>query len=277
MLLILTGCSSRIETPVTEADSTIVYPAKNADGIAAKITLFRKMNKKTGKLIGEGTVFTIREKEKIRALIELENRFVYGDRELMFHLDWIGDNGKSFYRKQIDFSPNDSSSTIKTSISIPPDRRQPGNYILRIYLFRELIAEKKFELIPESQIILSKDEEIKAGITLYRRISKKTGKMLGKGTVFTIKKKAKVRALIDLENRFAYGDRELIFHLDWIGEDGKSFYRKGIDLYPDDSSSTIKSSISISPGKRQAGNCILQIFLFNKLIAEKKFELRLEL
>ena len=83
--------------------------------------------------------------------------------------------------------------------------------------------------------------------------------------------------MIDLENRFAYGDRELIFHLDWIGEDEKSFYRKQINLYPDDSSSTIKSSISISPDKRQAGNCILQIFLFNKLIAEKKFELRPEL
>jgi len=208
--------------------------------------------------------------------MDLENHFAYGDRELMFHLDWIGDNGKSFYRKQIDISPDDSSSTINTSISIPPDRRQPGNYILRIYLFRELIAEKKFELIPESQDITSMIEKLNAKITLYRKMSKKTGKLIGEGDIFTIKKKRKVRAIIDLEDRFVFGDRELEFQIDWMEENGKSIYQKQIDLYPDDSSSTIKSSISISPGKRQAGNYILQIFLFNKLIAEKKFELRLE-
>jgi len=149
LLLVGAGCSSRIEMPVTGADSTIVYPAKKADGISAKITLCRKVDKKTGKRIGTGTVFTIMEKERVRAFVDLENRFVYGDRELMFHFDWIGVNGRSFYRKRIDLSPDDSSSTINSSISIPPDKRQPGKYILRIYLFRELIAEKKFELLPE--------------------------------------------------------------------------------------------------------------------------------
>ena len=274
LMLIGVGCSSRIETPVTEADSTIVYPAKKHDGIMAGITLYRKINKKTGKRIGEGTIFTIRENEKLRASINLKNRFAHVDRNLMFHIDWIGTNGRSFYLKQIDLSPTDSSSTINTSISIPPDKRQPGKYCLRIYLFRELIAEKKFELISESQDTISIAEKINSKITLYRKKSKKSGKLIGEGNIFTIKEKAKVRAIIDLGNRFAFGDRELEFQISWKNEDGKSIYSKEIELYPDDSTTSIKSTLSISPDKRQAGNYIFQVFLFRKLVAEKKFELK---
>jgi len=31
-------------------------------------------------------------------------------------------------------------------------------------------------------------------------------------------RKAKVRAIIDLENRFTYGDRELTFQINWIAK-----------------------------------------------------------
>jgi len=274
IILIVAGCSSRIETPVTEADSTIVYPAKNPDGIMAGITLFRKANKKTGRRIGEGKIFTIREKENLNAKIDLKNRFACGKRELIFHIDWIGTNGRSFYRKQIDLSPDDSSYAINTSISIPPDKRQPGNYSIRIYLFRELIAEKKFELIPESEDITSMVEKLDAKITLYRKKSKKSGKLIGEGNVFTIKEKAKVRALVDLGNRYAFDDRELEFQIEWKNDSCKSIYSKEIELFPNDSTTSIKSTLSISPNKRQAGNYIFQVFLFRKLVVEKKFELK---
>ena len=115
------------------------------------------------------------------------------------------------------------------------------------------MAEKKFEILPEFQFNPSKDEGITAGITLYRKKSKKTGKLIGEGTVFKIKEKAKVRALVEIKNRYAYDSQELVFRLDWIGPDGKSFYRKQIDFFPDDTTSIIKSSISISPDKRQPG------------------------
>jgi len=104
-------------------------------------------------------------------------------------------------------------------------------------------------------------------------VSKKTGKLIGEGSSFKIKAKRKVRASIELKNRFAFGDQELMFHIDWIGPDGESIYRKRYDLYPTDSTSTIKSTISISPKKRQAGDYKFQLFLFNELIAEKPFEL----
>jgi hypothetical protein len=273
LLQALIGCSSRNETPATGEDSTIVYSPKQPDGITAKITLFRKVGRKTGKRIGEGTVFTIMDKAKVHALFEIENREYFADKEMMFHAEWIGPNGKSFYRKRIDLLPHDSSSTINSSISITPEKRQPGSYKVRFFLFRELIAEKKFELRNEV-IITGKEFDITANIILYRKIGKKSGKKIGEGTAFTIKEKAKVRAIIDLENRDNYLNNKLKFKVEWIGPDSNSFYRKKIDLSPGDSSSTIKSSISITPKKRQPGNYIVRVYLYKTLLAEKKFELR---
>jgi len=273
LLQAFSGCSSRNETPTTSEDSTIVYSPKQPDGVSAIITLCRKVGRKTGKRIGEGTVFTIMEKAKVHAFFDLKNRKYFSDKEMMFHAEWIGPNGKSFYRKRIDLLPDDSTSTLKSSISITPEKRQAGNYIVRFFLFRELIAEKKFELRDEV-IITGKEFDISANIILYRKMGKKTGKMIGAGTVFTIRDKAKVRAIIDLENRDDYLNNELKFKLEWVGPDSNSFYRKMIDISPGDSSSTIKSSISITPKKRQPGNYIFRVYLYKTLLAEKKFELR---
>jgi len=273
MIPVLSGCSSRNETPTTSEDSTIVYSPNQQEGITAKITLCRKVGKKTGNRIGTGTVFTIKDKAKIHAFFDLENRKAFADNEMMFHIEWIGPDGKSFYRKRIDLLQDDSSSTINSSISINPGKRQRGSYKVRFFLFRELIAEKRFELRDYIQIT-GKEFDITANITLCRKVGKKTGKRIGAGTIFTIKKKAKVRAIIDLENRDVYLDNEMKFKVEWIGPNGKSFYKKKINLSPDDSTSTLKSSISITPKKRQPGNYIFRVYLYKTLLAEKKFELR---
>ena len=273
LIPILFGCSSRNETPTYSEDSTIVYSPKQPEGITAKITLCKKVGKKTGKRIGTGTVFIIKEKAKIHAFFDLENRKLFVDKEMMFHIEWIGPDGKSFYRKRIDLLQDDSSSTIYSSISITPAKRQQGSYKVRFFLFRELIAEKKFELL-DYVTITGKEFDITANITLYRKVGKKTGKRIGAGTVFIIKKKAKVRAIIDLENRDDYLNKELKFKVEWIEPNGKSFFTKKINLSPGDSSSTIKSSISITPNKRQPGNYIFRVYLYKSLLAEEKFELR---
>ena len=39
-----------------------------------------------------------------------------------------------------------AEATLKSSISTPPGKRDPGTYSLQVYLFRELIAEKSFQL-----------------------------------------------------------------------------------------------------------------------------------
>lgn len=274
LFIAVSSCSSRLETPVTEGDSTITYPSKKANDISARITLCRKVDKKTGERIGTGSVFTLREKANLRAYVDLENCNSYGDKELMFHFDWIGPNGKTFYLKRFDLAPGDSTSTISSSVSISPEAREEGDYKLRIYYFRELIAEKEFEILPKFQFDSVHGDELTTKITLYRKKSKKTGKLIGEGTSFKIKNKAKVRALIEIENRFAYGKQELVFSYDWIGPDGKSFYGKRLDFYPNDSTSTIKSSISIPPDKRDPGKYSFRLYIYDDLIAEKEFELR---
>ena len=276
LLLFNAGCSSRSEHPVTLADSTITYPAKSADNISAKITLCRNISKKTGKRIGEGTLFTIRENENVRAIVDLENIFKTSNRELMFHLDWINENGNSVFLKRIDLSPDDSSFTLISSLSISPEKRQPGEYNFRVYLFRELIAEKKFKLRPEYQYTSADVDNILKRIILCRTIDKETGDPIGVDSVFTIKENGKVRAIADLKNLDVFGDRELKFSFDWMDENGKSFFRKEVDLSPEDSSSTVSNSIPISPEERQPGKYILRLYFFNDLIAERKFELRNE-
>ncbi|MFK5856990.1 MAG: hypothetical protein QM503_12735 [Bacteroidota bacterium] len=273
VILIFPRCSSRIETPITSEDSTVIYPALNAKGIVAKITFFRKISKETGKKIGEGTTFIIKEKRYLRTMVNIENRNANNSHELVFHLDWLGENGKSFHRKQINLLPNDTTTILKSSISISPDLRQSGNYTLKVYLHRELIAEKKFALLPEEIITPLKGDEIKAQITLYRKKSKKSGKLIGEGSVFKIKKNRNIRAIIDINNRFGYGDRELKFSIKWNNENGETIYRKRINLPSTDSTSTLVSSISY--GTKQPGKYSIQVLLFNKLIGEEKFEIRL--
>jgi hypothetical protein len=68
----------------------------------------------------------------------------------MFHLEWLSPDGETVYKKRIDWAPNSSTATLKSSIAIDPDRRSPGRYSFRVYLFRELMAEKRFELRADS-------------------------------------------------------------------------------------------------------------------------------
>jgi hypothetical protein len=244
-------------------------------GIGAKIIFCEKLSKRTGNLIGEETVFPIKENAKVYTVIYLSNRELHTENELMFHIDWIDPSGDSFFKKRIDLSPNDSLSVLTSYINASPDKREPGNYLLRVYLFRELIGEKKFELVSYtsgSKFTILKDS-IRTIIKFGRKFSKKTDKIIGEDTTFTIKKKANVFALVNLENLIVKHNQKMIFYLDWIGTDSSSFYKKKIEFSRGDTSSTLSSSISISPKKRQPGFYFLRVYLFKHLLGEKKFEL----
>jgi hypothetical protein len=294
------NCSDRLETPMIEKDSTIVYPSKSSDGISAEIIFCNKISSKTGKPIGDGTVSSIKQKAKLFAVIELQNRAMHINRDLMFHIDWIDSSGNSFYKKRIDLFPFDSTSRITSSISLSPPKRQAGNYFVRVYLFRELIAEKKFQLvelktdsatvkkksiteIKEKPVIKVKDkntikpkvkaENIKANIIICRKVSKKTGKAIGTDTTFTIKAKGNLSALIFIETHDKSSNQPMKLLIDWIGPNDSSFYKKKIEFLPDDFTSTISSSISISPEKRKPGTYTVRVSFRKKIIAEQKFQL----
>ena len=117
-----------------------IYPGLHA--------FFKSIDKESGEMKGIDTVFEIKNKGILRAQIDLENLHIFQDKELAVRLEWIGPGGESFYSKKIDVKPADTISTITGSISITPDKREPGEYILRAYLFEDLIAERKFVLKP---------------------------------------------------------------------------------------------------------------------------------
>jgi hypothetical protein len=294
------GCSSREEKPVVLNDSTIVYPSKYKNEFQPRITLSNKISKKTGKPIKPATVFKLQEQAKLYASVELENQESMNKRDLMFHIDWIDSAGNSFYKKRIDFSPDDSSSSLTGSISISPKKRKVGSYTVCVYLFRELIAEKKFQLvksITDSVTVKKKNksksnvesvktvnkkkilkpkikpESIKASIILCRKVSKKTGNPIGAATIFTLKDSAKVKAVVSIEKKNIKTNEQMKFYFDWIGPDGKSFYKKRVVYTTSNPFFTISNSISISPEKRKTGNYILRVSFRKKIIVEQKFEL----
>jgi len=303
LIITISGCSDRKKEPVILKDSTIVYSSRSEIGTQPKITLSSKISKKTGKPIKPGTKFKLQEQAKLYANVDLESQASLKESELMFHIDWIDSSGNSFYKKRIDISPNDSSSRIISSISISPQKRKTGNYIVRVYLFRELIAEKKFQLVEsindtatvekksksnnktvtEKKVKVKKTkkpedeiESVKASIVLCRKVSKKTGKPIGAATTFTIKDSAKVKAVVSIEKQDIKTNEQMNFYFNWIGPDGKSFYKKRVVYATSNPFFTISNSISITPEKRQPGKYKLRVSFRKKIIAEQQFELVLQ-
>jgi len=299
-LTFLTVCSERIETPSEGNNSTTIFRSKSSNGIEASIIFCKGISKKTGKPIKADTVFAINEKAKVYVAVKLFNRDFHKDKDLMFHIDWLDSTDNSFYTKRIDLAPSDSSAILSSSISISPEKRNVGKYMVRVYLFRELIAEKYFHLEkfvekpkqfkkeekPKKKIKSEKkdvnkksvkpkvtSETLNASIILCRKISKKTGKPIGVGNKFTIKEKAKVKAIVTFEKSGIKSNEQMKFYFKWIGPDGKIFYKKRIVYTSSSPSFTLSNSISNTPKKRKPGSYTLQVVFKKKIIAEQKFEL----
>jgi hypothetical protein len=148
-LTLSTGCSDRVETPVYAADSTMVYLGKNADDVSVSITFASKakVSKRTGRRLGVARVFEPGDRAKVHAFVDIANRHARGDRPLDFHLVWIKPNEKTAFKKRVEYVPSDDDTTLTSAMSIKPGKRNPGTYRLRVYLHRELIAEKSFLLL----------------------------------------------------------------------------------------------------------------------------------
>jgi len=298
--LVLIGCASRDNSPKRLDDSTIIYPSKSENGIYATITFSKKLSKKTGKPIKADTVFAIEDEAKVYATIDLVNFKSVHQKPLMLHVDWLDSTGNSLYKKRTDFTPSDSASSIISSVAISPQKKKVGKYLLRVYLFRELIAEKYFHLVksvndsknikekeltkkknkPEKKGEIQKrvkpkviNEPLKTSIILCKKISKKTGKPIGVDTIFTMGDKAKVKAIVNFEKAEIKTNEQMKFYFNWIGPDGKIFYKKRIVYTTSNPIFSLSNSISISPEKRIQGNYKIQIVYKKKIIAERKFVL----
>jgi len=90
--------------------------------------------------------YEIEEGAKVVASVRLENPWGRGHRPMLLHFLWVDPDGIAAYRKAVKYAPNDSSNVLTSSFGIGPTRRAAGHYNFRVYLFRELVAEKDFEL-----------------------------------------------------------------------------------------------------------------------------------
>ena len=267
ILLILTGCSGRYETPVVLEDSTIFYPSKTAGGIEAAITLCTGVDKKTGEKTGVGSVFTIIEKENLLAFIDLKNLKNQPYRELMFHIDWVDSSGKSMYLKRVYVSPADTITSLASAVNISPEKRKPGSYEIRVYYFRELMAVKKFALRDKKAVL----NEIATTVSLSGKKDNTAGES---DSLYFSDEKGSVIALVEIKNLTGKFDQELGFDLVWTGPDEKSFYKKNVVIKPGDTTILANSSISISPEKRQPGKYAFRVMLFDSAIVSKAFEIQ---
>ncbi len=90
--------------------------------------------------------FDIEEGARVQAAIRLENVYARGKRPLMFHFVWLNPERKRVFKRMIEYTPNDSTQVLTSSLSITPAKRTSGHYTLQLFLFREQIAEKSVEL-----------------------------------------------------------------------------------------------------------------------------------
>ncbi len=70
---------------------------------------------------------------------------------MKFYFNWIGPTGKVFYKKRVVYTTSNPSFSISSSISITPEKRQPGTYTLQVVFHKKIIAEQKFELVAETK------------------------------------------------------------------------------------------------------------------------------
>lgn len=267
VILVLAGCSGRYETPVVLEDSTISYPSKNAGGVEATITLYTGVDKKTGEKTGVGSVFTIIEKENLLAFIDLKNLKTQPYKQLMFHIDWVDSIGNSLYLKRVYISPGDTITSLASAVNISPEKRRPGNYEIRIYCFRELMAVKKFVLREKTAVL----NELITTVSLSGKKDNPAGET---NSVFFSDEKGSVNASVEMKNVTGKFDQELAFDLAWTGPDEKSFYKKSVVIKPGDTSILANSSISTSPEKRQPGKYVFRVMLFDTAIVAKAFEIQ---
>jgi hypothetical protein len=239
-----------------------------SDRIPVSITFSSRLSQKTGRQSAISDVFALKENEDIYAVIALDSLGKVEPGGMMFHIDWTGPDGRSFYLKRIDLSPGDSTTALISSISVSQSSRIPGVYKVRIYLFRELLAEKSFEIRAANEV-----EKVKTDIFFFKSQDKESGELIGIDTIFEIKKKGILRAQVSLSDLDVYHDEELSFRLEWISPDGTEFYSKKIDVLQADSVSVISSSISITPDKRGPGEYFLRVYLFDDVIGEERFVL----
>lgn len=116
----------------------------SASSIAASVAFCSRVGKSTGRLYGLADSFMLEEGRRVYGVVDLRN--VPPRRELVVHLLWIRPDGKDAFKKRVSLCPEEGEARLQTSLSLSPERREPGTYRLRVFLFREFLIEGTVDL-----------------------------------------------------------------------------------------------------------------------------------
>jgi hypothetical protein len=174
------GCGENYgATAPVGADTTSVALPGDVGG-SARLYLYRITSGKTGERLGVGRSFRVEEGRQVRAVLQLED--LVPARDLHIHLMWINPEGKAAYTKEIRIRPEEwrhddrrraladgmitldpqrnafelesrygvSPERFEEELTKPEDRRtfKTGKWLVRAYLFRKLMLETSFDLLP---------------------------------------------------------------------------------------------------------------------------------
>jgi len=177
------GCQRYGRMAAEEADTVSVRiprPARPAD-LEADLFLYRITRLKTGERLGVGRTFEMEPDRQVRAVLHLAGLEPTDD--VLLHLLWLNPDGKEAYTKRIYITPEDwtvparrdsladdllwldpragtlelesrygvDPIRVEEELYRPPEKRlfKAGTWQVRAYLFRKLLLETSFDLLPE--------------------------------------------------------------------------------------------------------------------------------
>ncbi|MCK4414153.1 MAG: hypothetical protein KAY32_11460 [Candidatus Eisenbacteria sp.] len=180
-LLSLAGCEPYGAPAAPGADTASVSLGAGMTQAQAHLFLYRITSRETGGRLGVGRAFRVEPNRQVRAVLQ----FTDWDprRDALIHIMWINPDGKEIYTKEIHVIGEDWASTerrealgrkrirleperglleIESRFGIDPIRleeelhRDPedryfklGTWQVRAYLYRKLLLQTSFELLPE--------------------------------------------------------------------------------------------------------------------------------
>ena len=174
------GCGGNYGAPDPAGADTVSVALPSDIGGSARLYLYRITSGKTGERVGVGRTFRVEEGRQVRAVLQLED--LVPARALHIHLMWINPEGKAAYTKEVQIRPEDwrhddrrraladgmitldpqrnafelesrygvSPERFEEELIKPEDRRtfKTGRWLVRAYLFRKLLLETSFDLLP---------------------------------------------------------------------------------------------------------------------------------
>lgn len=237
----------------------------------AKISLYKAGSQ--SQAISADSVFSINDDDYLHAQVILKEDQKNDISPGMYHLVWVGPDGEAFFTKRIDVIDTVAPYIPESSISLPSDKRQPGKYCLKVYDFREPLAEKYFRLIPAGEINPELAAKFLPEIVLDDHSENHSDNKDFENPVFTLREHGWLRAGIRLNLPAGLKNGICDFVISWSGPDGEPFFTKEFAVKTGKSRVVLQSSISIPPGKRDPGKYNISLLLQDELLAKKQFSL----